>query len=110
MERVNIQGIDEIDKNPMLCDMVTISHKPTKIIMDFKNMTMQFNTQSPIAVITHKVVIFDPYTAKDFLNVLQSQIQKYEKVFGEIQKPKEEDIGKAQETKIQTPFYQDYMG
>lgn len=110
----NIQGINHVDENPLHSNVQTVTHGPDKFVLDFIGVYPQFTPDSkPVPVASHKTVILDPYTAKEFLNILQDNIKKYEKRFGEIKKP--ESLKKAQEmheiqsstTKSRSP---EYMG
>ena len=88
-------------------DNVTISHNQSKFIVDFSQTIPSFdniggNMQQSF-IIKHKAVILDPQFAKVFLDLLQKNVQKYEKKFGKIklQKQKEaekEDIVEAEKS------------
>lgn len=73
-------------------DAVVVSHGPNKFVMDFSQTTPRFDfivgQRQQSLVIKHKTVILDPQIAKDFFNVLKSNIEKYEKSFGKIKPPK----------------------
>lgn len=74
-------------------DSVVVSHGPNKFVMDFSQTTPRFDfigsQRQQSLVIKHKTVILDPQIAKDFFNVLKSNIEKYEKSFGKIKLPKQ---------------------
>jgi len=88
MKQQPVQGIQNVDKDPFTSNQQTIAHQPDKFILDFKNFYMQFAPDNKLfPVINHRVILLDPYQAKDFLKVLKGNIEKYEKKFGEIKKP-----------------------
>ena len=83
-----IQGIQNFDKDALLANQYTIGHMPERFVLDFKAMVPQFlPTGEPQMVLTHSVILFDPYFAKQFLVSLQDNIAKYESSFGKIKKP-----------------------
>lgn len=82
-------------------DNVTVSHSPTKFVIDFSQTTPRFDSfedkQQQTFVIKHKAIVLDPQFAKIFLDILQQNINSYEKSFGNIKIPK----GKKQKVKIE---------
>lgn len=76
-------------------DTITVSHSENKFIFDFTQATPRFDNIGDERVqsmtIKHKTLIIDPVFAKDILRVLEENIGKYEKQFGDIkiQKRKE---------------------
>lgn len=88
MEQKEIQAIQNIDNSPLMSNQQTVAHQPDKFILDFKGAYPQYTPDNKqTVVINHKVVLMDPYIAKDFLNILKLNIERYEKQFGEIKKP-----------------------
>ena len=88
-------------------DEAAIMHNPMRFIMDFRNSTPRIDVRSqqqqqPI-VVRHSVVLIDPYTAKSFLEELQTNINNYEKTFGKIKKPKVLEIAEKQQKKSSSP-------
>jgi len=73
-------------------DNVTISHNQSKFIIDFSQTIPSFDNvggnMHQSFVIKHKSVIVDPQFAKIILDLMQKNIQKYEKKFGKIKVPK----------------------
>jgi hypothetical protein len=90
MDQKQIQALQNIDKSPLMSNQQTVAHQPDKFIIDFKGVYPQFTPDNQTTiVINHKVIILDPYSAKNFLNTLGDNIKKYEQKFGEIKKPKQ---------------------
>jgi hypothetical protein len=88
MEQKQVQAIQNIDNAPMLSNQQTVAHQPDKFILDFKGVYPQYTPDNKESiVISHKLVMLDPYSTKKFLNVLKDNIARYEKKFGEIKKP-----------------------
>lgn len=89
--RVNVN-----DGSEFLADEVSISHSPIRFILDFKNLTPRLDVgeNAPRMVLRHNVIVVDPYFAKDLLNVLKENIDKYEKKYGQIKRP--EVLAKAE--------------
>lgn len=97
-----VQGIQNVDKDPFTSNQQTVAHQPGKFILDFKNVYVQFTPDNkPVPVVNHRIILLDPYYTKDFLRVLKDNIEKYEKNFGEIKKPKELEIGEKEAKKLQ---------
>lgn len=95
MEKKNIAGIQNFDKEPLWSNQQTISHTPEKFLIDFKSVNPQFTPDNQATmVISHKVVLLDPHMAKELQRVLSDNIAKYEEKFGEIKIP--DAIQKAQ--------------
>ena len=75
-------------------DEVGVIHNPLKIIFDFRNITPRVdvrNQEYQTLVLKHNVVVMDPYTAKNFYEILDRNIKNYEKQFGKIKRPKQLD-------------------
>ena len=59
-------------------------------INDFKGIFPQFTPDNKAQMaISHKVVLMDPHTAKEFVKMLSDNIKNYEKKFGKIKTPSE---------------------
>jgi len=91
-------------------DNVTISHNQSKFIVDFSQTIPSFdniagNMQQSF-IIKHKAVLLDPQFAKIFLDLLQKNLQKYEKKFGKIKIPKQKEakIEEVVETEKSTRY------
>ena len=80
--------LQNLDNNPLLSNHHTIIHHPDKFIIDFKGIYPQFTPDNkPQMVATHKVIMLEPYAAKEFVESLSSNIKKYEEKFGKIKEP-----------------------
>ncbi len=107
--------VDVVNGDEFFADEVSVSHSPIRFVIDFKSMTprMDLPDHPPRMVIKHNLVLLDPYFAKDVLNVLKDNIEKYEKKFGEVRKPEalnkhEGEVRKA--GKKPKASKQDYFG
>ena len=89
MEQKEYQSIQNVDNSPLMSNQQTVGHQPDKFILDFKGVYPQFTLENtPALVVNHKIILLDPATAKDFLEVLKDNISKYEKKFGKIKRSK----------------------
>ena len=85
----------EIDnsRDAFWTDFITVTHLPNQIAIDFRQTTPRFNpgpeeeTQQTL-VVKHNVVLMSPVLAKNFLEILKTNLEKYEKKFGKIEVPK----------------------
>ncbi len=71
-------------------DQVSVSHNPLKFIIDFTRTTPRIDGSSqeqPRLVMSHNVLLIDPYLAKEFMDILKDNISRYEKRYGKISKP-----------------------
>jgi hypothetical protein len=71
-------------------DEVGVIHNPLKVIFDFRSITPRVdvrNQEYQPLVVKHHVIMMDPFTAKNFLDVLQQNLKNYEQNFGKIKKP-----------------------
>ena len=79
---------ENTDNNPMLSNAQAILHQPGKFILDFRSIIPHFASNNmPYTVTNHRVIILDPFKAKEFFDLLRKNIQKYEKMYGIIKKP-----------------------
>lgn len=72
-------------------DEAGVIHNPLRIIFDFRNITPRVdvrNQEYQTLVLKHNVVVMDPFTAKNFLEILDKNVKNYEKQFGKITRPK----------------------
>jgi len=81
----------EIDNGrEFYADEVGIIHNPMRILFDFRSITPRIdmrNKEFQPLVLRHNLVMMDPYTAKQFMDILKSNIKNYEEKFGKIKKP-----------------------
>jgi hypothetical protein len=79
-------------------DNVTVSHAPNKFVIDFSQTTPRFDSfddkQQQTFVIKHKTIVIDPQFAKIFSDILQQNVERFEKTYGKIkvQKQKKEAV------------------
>ncbi len=108
--------IQNLDNYPLLSNHHTIVHHPDKFIIDFKGLYPQFTPDNqPQMVVTHKVVVLEPYAAKEFVEGLSKNIKKYEEKFGKIKEPDaikkaKKEQKKAGKKKKGKPVRPSYMG
>jgi hypothetical protein len=81
----------DIENGPVFfADEAGVIHNPLRIIFDFRSVTPRLDIRNqefqPI-VLRHNLVMMDPFTAKNFLDILKDNIKNYEKQFGKITKP-----------------------
>lgn len=94
----HVHGMQNFDKNPMLSNHQTIGHQPDKFVLDFKNTHPQFSPDAQAAmVVNHRTILLDPHVAKNFLETLKNNIEKFEEQYGKIEIP--ENIEKAKKTR-----------
>lgn len=101
MDQVNI-NIDEGE--PFFCHECTVNFTPTQVTMDFKCITPRVDPRGkkPTFQLKHNVVMMEPWHAKSMIDVLKNVVQKYEKEFGKIAKPKSlKKAEKKQEEAVQ---------
>ena len=75
-------------------DDLTVSHTPLRFILDFKSLTPRINTpkESRHMILKHSVIKVEPFIARALLEVLTSNLERYEKEYGKIKKPKALEI------------------
>jgi hypothetical protein len=97
------------DKNPLTAGEYTYNVEPERFVFDFKQITPQFGPGGvdPQVIITHKVVVLDPWMTKMLAQQLTVAVEGYEKEFGEIKQSAA--IQKAQQrvraTTVERPSY-----
>ena len=83
-------GID--DGASFFVDEVSITVQPQRFVLDFKTITPRNDVRGNVVHIKHNVGVLEPYTLKNFLEILNRVIRDYEKKFGVIKKSKSLDI------------------
>lgn len=80
-----------------MAEEIAVSHSPVRFVIDFKSISPRVDIPGqPIRhVLKHKIIKIDPFVAKDLVNVFKQNIEKYEKHYGKIEKPK--SLAKAEE-------------
>lgn len=99
-QQMNIEVQNGAD---FFADQVSVSHNPVRFILDFTRTTPRIDgsaTSQPRLVMSHNVLLIDPYLALEFIDVLKDNIAKYEKRYGKIARPAqlkkvEEEMKKA---------------
>lgn len=91
-------------------DNATVSHSSNKFVIDFSQTTPRFDTfeskQQQTFVIKHKTIVLDPQFAKIFSDILQQNIKRYEKNFGNIKITKEKKTKeKTEHTETESSKY-----
>lgn len=88
-KKLNVH-IDEGDT--FYANEVSVNFNPTQFFMDFKNVSPRVDLRSKEGElhinIKHSVATFDPYHAKQVMELLSTAVENYEKEFGKIEKPK----------------------
>ena len=85
--QLNVEVQSGID---FFADQVSVSHNPLRFIVDFTRTSPRIDgnmTGQPRLVMSHNVILIDPYLAVEFVNVLKDNIAKYEKTHGKITRP-----------------------
>ncbi len=112
-QKKEMKGIQELDKRPLFCNQMTVSHSATEFFMDFRLIYPQFapdNSQTP--VVLHKTIMVTPYHLKEILKTLTENIERYEKDFGKIKEPEaiKKAKKKAKSRVAVTASAPDYLG
>lgn len=97
---------------------LSINFNPLQFVFDFKSVTPRVDPRSrdrASIVLKHNVILTDPYHTKRIYELLGGVINKYEKEFGKIEKPKPLEIVEKKNKKeasrigdkerIETPSY-----
>lgn len=92
--------IQNLDNFPLMTNQHTIVHQPDKFIIDFKGIYPQFTPDNkPQMVAAHKVVLLEPFAAKEFVKTLSENIKKYEDKYGKIKVPSAVEKAKKESRK-----------
>jgi hypothetical protein len=87
-EKVNL---NIADGDAFYAHELSINFNPMQFIFDFKCITPRVDPRSQTRAsisLKHNVIMVDPYHAKRIMELLDSTLKKYEKEFGNIEKPK----------------------
>ena len=105
--RVNV-NIDHSNLG-FFTDNVAISHNPLKFIFDFTQVTPRFDRIGPEMqqsfAVKHNTIIMDPIMAKNILEILKDNLEKYEKKFGKIKMTKMKNKNKVEYTTEEATRY-----
>lgn len=83
---LNIQDGDAFFSNE-----ISINFNPTQFFLDFKSITPRIDARNQNGMtfaLKHNTIIIEPYAAKQMADMLKEVLQKFEKEFGKIEKPK----------------------
>jgi hypothetical protein len=86
-QQFNVEVQSNID---FFADQVSVSHNPLRFVIDFTRTSPRIDghaSSGPRLVMSHNVVLLDPYLALEFIKVLKENVSKYEKKHGKITKP-----------------------
>ncbi len=94
-------------------DQVSVSHNPLRFVIDFTRTAPRIDgntSQQPRLIMSHSVILLDPYLALEFINVLKENIARYEKRHGKITKPAallklEKEAGKAGKKEAKQEYF-----
>jgi Protein of unknown function (DUF3467) len=95
---------------------VTINYNPSQFIFDFKCITPRTDPrsqQAPHLAIKHNVVMLDVYHAHKLHELMGGIIERYEKEYGKIRKPKAIEVAekrKTDEKKVEHSSIPSYFG
>ncbi|MDP7140826.1 MAG: DUF3467 domain-containing protein [Candidatus Woesearchaeota archaeon] len=103
-------------REPFFAHETSVNFNPTQFVLDFKCVTplTDISTKEvPMISIKHNTIMLDPYHTKEVYKLLSRVIEKYEKEFGKIEKPKallefekkHKKKNKADDNKIKAPSY-----
>ncbi|MBS3122902.1 DUF3467 domain-containing protein [Candidatus Woesearchaeota archaeon] len=70
---------------------VSVNFTPLQFVLDFKNITPRVDARTktgPVFCVRHDVVVLEPFHVKRFHALLGEILDRYEKEFGKIKKPK----------------------
>ncbi|PIN74999.1 hypothetical protein COV18_04535 [Candidatus Woesearchaeota archaeon CG10_big_fil_rev_8_21_14_0_10_37_12] len=109
-------NINIVEGDAFFAHEVTVNFTPTQLTMDFKCITPRTDPRSkkPSFQLKHNVVMLEPWHAKMLIGILGNVVDKYEKEFGKVQKPKPLDKAEKKQKKLaqekQTTRAPTYMG
>jgi len=88
VDPVPVQAVQNFDSSPLLANEFALTHDPLHFLLDFKSVVSQFSpgANEQVVVVTHKVVLLEPFHAKQLIEYLSTQVASYEKNFGTITK------------------------
>ncbi|MBS3052852.1 MAG: DUF3467 domain-containing protein [Candidatus Aenigmarchaeota archaeon] len=107
---VNVENAEQA----FFSNSVTVSHTKDTFVLDFSQITPRFETvgneRHQSFAIKHKTLVMTPTFAKDFLNTLRTNIENYEKKFGEVKIPLTKEKVKKDEKELEFSEYSSYIG
>lgn len=85
-------NLNIVDGDSFFCHEVSTNFNALQFIFDFKNITPRMDPRTAdgatVMTLKHNVVFMDIYQAKRFYELVGSALEKYEKSYGKIIKPK----------------------
>lgn len=104
-----------VDGQAFFAHETTVNFTPQQVVLDFKSVTPRIdprNKQGPTFVLSHNVVLLDPWHAKQVHKILGEALARYEQEYAKIEKTKavakaEKKTGKSKPTTAQSdiPIY-----
>jgi len=94
-------------------DQVSVSHNPLRFVIDYTRTAPRIDgnsTSNPRLIMSHNVILIDPYLAIDFMNVLKENIERYEKRYGKITRPAPLKKAEDEAKKSKKEARQEYFG
>lgn len=94
-------GIDDGDE--FFAHETSVNFNPTQFVIDFRCITPRIDPRSketPFVSLKHNIVMVDPWHAKEIQRVLNSAVERYEKQFGKIKKPRSVEKYLKQKKKV----------
>ena|SRR3972149_1580666 len=79
------------DGESFFSNEISINFNPSSFFLDFKNISPRIdprNQSGATFFLKHNVVLLDPYTFKQTVSLIKESLDRYEKEFGKIEKPK----------------------
>lgn len=90
-------------------DAVTVMHSPRKVMLDFKLTTARLDAvegeQRQTVVVEHDAVEMDPALAKELVELLQDNLERYEEKHGEIEERERPDTVDEEEVSTEDSTY-----
>tara|TARA_Y100000034_G_scaffold29691_2_gene36043 strand:+ start:2335 stop:2715 length:381 start_codon:yes stop_codon:yes gene_type:complete len=84
-------NLNIIDGDAFFSHEISVNFNALQFILDFKNISPRMDPRSrqgTVMTLKHNVVLIDAYQAKRFHELLGKAIDKYEKTYIKIKKPK----------------------
>lgn len=107
---VNVENNEQV----FFSNSVTVSHTKDTFVLDFSQITPRFETvgneRHQSFVVKHKTLVMTPTFVKDFLNTIKTNVDNYEKKFGEIKVPSNKERVKKDEKELEFSEYSSYIG
>ena len=79
------------DGDSFFANEISINFNPSNFFLDFKNISPRIdprNQNGATFSLKHNVILLDLYTFKQSVSLMKETLDRYEKEFGKIEKPK----------------------